>query len=116
MKVRKVLVKYPSLIVSPQGAPALELYLSQAQKDILSILQQIATNYNLSKKEYFAIKEYIVCKMTEVSLLNQRKGVCSGSLGQKRLFEGGREAASDEKTYEEIKITEKRSSLVGGKK
>ena len=54
--------------------------------------------------------------MTEVSLLNQRKGVCSGSLGQKRLFEGGREAASDEKTYEEIKITEKRSSLVGGKK
>ena len=32
----------------PKGAPALELFLSQTEKDILSILLGKATNYNLS--------------------------------------------------------------------
>ena len=56
----------------PKGAPALELFLSQTEKDILSILPGKATNCNLSKEEYLT--------MTEASLLNQQaKG---GSLRQ----------------------------------
>ena len=48
----------------PKGAPALELFLSQTEKDILSILPGKATNCNLSKEEYLI--------MTEASLLNQQ--------------------------------------------
>ena len=39
----------------PKGAPALELFLNQTEKDILSILPGKATNYNLSKEEYLAM-------------------------------------------------------------
>ena len=39
----------------PKGAPALELFLSQTEKDILSILPGKATNYNLSKEEYLTM-------------------------------------------------------------
>ena len=46
-------LKSKSTCNSPKGAPALELFLSQAEKDILSGLQGIVTNYNLSKEEYF---------------------------------------------------------------
>ena len=57
----------------PKGAPAVELFLSQTEKDILSILAGKATNHNLSKEEY----------LTMHSLQNDRIGVLSGSLGQK---------------------------------
>ena len=40
----------------PKGAPALELFLSQTEKDILSILPGKATNYNLPKKEYLTLR------------------------------------------------------------
>ena len=36
----------------PKGAPALELFLSQTEKDILSTLPGKPTNYNLSKEKY----------------------------------------------------------------
>ena len=35
----------------PKGARALEVFLSQKEKDILSILPGKATNYNLSKED-----------------------------------------------------------------
>ena len=37
-------------------APALVLFLSQIEKDILSILPRKATNYNLSKEEYLTMR------------------------------------------------------------
>ena len=40
----------------PKGAPALELSLNQAEKDILSIHPGKATNYYLSKEEYLTIR------------------------------------------------------------
>ena len=36
----------------PKGAPALELFLSQIDKDILSIFPGKVTKYNLLKEEY----------------------------------------------------------------
>ena len=45
MKGRKMLVKHP----------ALKLFLSQTEKDILSILTGKATNYNMSKEEYLTM-------------------------------------------------------------
>ena len=42
---------------NPQkGASALELFLSQTKKDILSMLTGKATNYNLSKEVYLTIR------------------------------------------------------------
>ena len=38
MKGGKMLLKHPSLRVPAKGAPALELFLSPSEKDILSIL------------------------------------------------------------------------------
>ena len=37
-------------------APALVLFLSQIEKDILSILPRKTTNYNLSKEEYLTMR------------------------------------------------------------
>ena len=39
-----------------KGAPALELFLSPTEKDILSILPGKATNYNLSKEEHLTMR------------------------------------------------------------
>ena len=39
----------------PKGAPALKQFFSQTEIDISSILPRIATNYILSKKEYFTM-------------------------------------------------------------
>ena len=39
----------------PKGAPALKHFCSQTEIDISSILPRIATNYILSKKEYFTM-------------------------------------------------------------
>ena len=58
----------------PKGAPALEMFLSQTEKDILLVLPGKATNYNLSKEQ------------------TSRQRVRSGSLGQNALFEGDRDA------------------------
>ena len=52
MKGRKTSVcKSKSTWNPPKGAPTLELFLSQTEKDILSILRGMATNYNMSKEE-----------------------------------------------------------------
>ena len=40
----------------PKGAPALELFLSQTEKDILSIRPGKDTNYNLSREEYLTMR------------------------------------------------------------
>ena len=40
----------------PKGAPALELFLSQTEKDIFSTMPGKATNYNLSKEEHPAMR------------------------------------------------------------
>ena len=40
----------------PKRAPALELFLSQTEKDLLPILSGKATNYNLSKEENLKIR------------------------------------------------------------
>ena len=40
----------------PKGEPALDLFLSHTEKDILSILPGKATNYNLSKEEYLTMR------------------------------------------------------------
>ena len=54
----------------PKGAPVLEQFLTQTQKDISPILQGKVTNSNLSKE---GTLQCVVCKVTEVSLLNQQK-------------------------------------------
>ena len=42
----------------PKRVPALELFLSQTEKDILSILPGKATNYNLPKEKYLTIGSF----------------------------------------------------------
>ena len=84
-----------------KGAPALELFLSQTEKDILSILPLKATNYNLPKRSTL---QCVVCKMTEVSLLNQQTRVV---WDRNDYLKEEERQLSDEKTYEEIRITEK---------
>ena len=89
----------------PKGTPALELFLSQAEKYILSILQGKATNYNLSKEEYLTMR----------SLKNDRSVVIKpadkGSVvvvwDRTDHLEEEERQLSVEKTYEEIRITEK---------
>ena len=49
--------------------PAVELFLNQTEKDILSILPGKATNYNLSNEEYLTM---LSLQMAEASLLNQQ--------------------------------------------
>ena len=89
----------------PKGAPALELFLSQTEKDMLSILPGKATNYNLSKEEY----------LTMCSLQNDRSGFLKpaekGSVvviwDRNDYLKEAERQLCDEKTYEEIRITEK---------
>ena len=50
------LFKSKSTLNPPKGAPALELFLSQTAKDILSILSGKTTNYNLSREEYLSMR------------------------------------------------------------
>ena len=40
----------------PKRAPGLELFLSQTEKDILSVLPAKTTNYNLSKEQYLTMR------------------------------------------------------------
>ena len=89
----------------PKGALALELFLSQKEKDILSILPGKATNYNLSKEKYLTIR----------SLQNDRSVVIKPAdkwsvvvvWDRNDYLKEVERQASDEKIYEEIRITEK---------
>ena len=89
----------------PKGAPALEMFLSQTEKDILSILPGKATNYNLSKEEY----------LTMHSLQNDRsavikpadKGFAVVVWERNDYLKEAERQLSDGKTSEEIRITEK---------
>ena len=89
----------------PKGAPALEMFLSQTEKDILSILPVKATNYNLSKEKY----------LTMHSLQNDRsavikpadKGFAVVVWERNDYLKEAERQLSDGKTSEEIRITEK---------
>ena len=89
----------------PKVAPALELFLTLTEKDILSVLPGKATNYNFCKEEY----------LTMCSLQNDRsvvtkpadKGSAVVVWDRTDYLKEAEKQARDEKTYEEIKITEK---------
>ena len=108
MKGKKMLVKHPSSRVSPlgiKGAPALELFLSQTERDILSILPGKATNYNLPKKEYL-----ILCSLQNdrgVIIKPADKGSTVVVWDRNDYLKEAERQLRDEKTYEEIRITEK---------
>ena len=81
------------------------MFLSQTEKDILSILPGKATNYNLSKEEY----------LTMHSLQNDRsavikpadKGFAVVVWERNDYLKEAERQLSDGKTSEEIRITEK---------
>ena len=89
----------------PKGAPALELFLSQTEKDILSILPGKATNYNLPKKEYLTMRS--LQNDRSVVIKPADKGSAVVVWDRNDYLKEAERQLSDEKTYEEIRITEK---------
>ena len=89
----------------PKGAPALELFLSQTEKDILSILPGKATNYNLSKEEYLTMRS--LQNDRSVVIKPADKGSAVVVWDRNDYLKEAERQLSDEKTYEEIRITEK---------
>ena len=89
----------------PKGAPALELFLSQTEKDILSILPGKATNYNLPKKEYLTLRS--LQNGRSVVIKPADKGSAVVVWDRNDYLKEAERQLSDEKTYEEIRITEK---------
>ena len=89
----------------PKGAPALELFLSQTEKDILSILPGKATNYNLSKEEYLTMRS--LQNDRSVVIKPADKGSTVVVWDRSDYLKEAERQMSDEKTYEEIRITEK---------
>ena len=89
----------------PKGAPALELFLSQTEKDILSILPLKATNYNLPKEEYLTMRS--LQNDRSVVIKPADKGSAVVVWDRNDYLKEAERQLSDEKTYEEIRITEK---------
>ena len=89
----------------PKGAPALELFLSQTEKDILSILPGKVTNYNLSKEEYLTMRS--LQNDRSVVIKPADKGSAELVCDRTDYLKEAERQLSDEKTYEEIRITEK---------
>ena len=89
----------------PKGAPALELFLSQTEKDILSILPGKATNYNLPKEEYLTMRS--LQNDRSVVIKPADKGSAVVVWDRNDYLKEAERQLSDEKTYEEIRITEK---------
>ena len=81
-----------------KGAPALELFLSQAEKNILLILPGKATNYNLSKEEYLTIRSLQNHRSVVVKPADKESTVVVWDRTD-YLKEAERQL-SDEKTYE----------------
>ena len=69
MLVKHLSIRVKSTWNPPKRVPAVELFLNQTEKDILSILPGKATNYNLSNEEYLTM---LSLQMAEASLLNQQ--------------------------------------------
>ena len=89
----------------PKGAPALELFLSQTENDILSIVPGKAPNYNLSKEKYLTI-----CSLQNdksVVIKPADKGSAVVVWDRNDYLKEAERQLSDEKTYEEIRVTEK---------
>ena len=83
----------------PKGAPALELFLSHTEKDILSILSGKATNYNLSKK-YLTMRSLVI-------IIHADKGSAMVVWRRNDYLKETERQVSDEKIYKKIRITEK---------
>ena len=90
---------------SSKGAPALELFLSQTEKDILSILPGKATNYNLPKEECLTMRSPQNDRGVVIKPVNKGSAVVVWDRND-YLKEAERQL-SGEKTYKEIRITEK---------
>ena len=89
----------------PKGAPAIELFLIQTEKDILSILPGKATNYNLSKEEYLTMRS--LQNDRSVVIKPADKGSAVVVWDRNDYLKEAERQLCDEKTYEEIRITEK---------
>ena len=105
-----MLVKHLSLRVKstwnpPKRAPALELFLSQTEKDILSILPGKATNCNLSKEEYLTMPSLQNGRSVVIKPADRGSAVVIWDRND-YLMEAEKQL-NDKKTYEEIRITEK---------
>ena len=87
----------------PRAVPAIELFLSQTEKDISSILPGKATNYNLSKEEYLTIRSLQNDRSVAITPPDRYVVVVWDKTDY--LKEAGGQL-SDEKTYKEIRITE----------
>ena len=97
--------KSKSTCNAPKEAPALELFSSQTEKDILSILSGKATNYNLSKEEYRTMRS--LQNGRSVVIKPADKGSAVVVWDRNDYLKEAERQLSDEKTYEEIRITEK---------
>ena len=89
----------------PKRAHALELFLNQTEKGILSMLPGKATNYNLSKEEYLTIRS--LQNDRSVVIKPADKGLTVVVCDRTDYLKEAEKQLSDEKTYKEIRITEK---------
>ena len=108
MKDRKMLVKLLSLRVSPLGIlqkERLHLFLGLTENDILSILPGKTTNHNMSKKEYLTMRSMQNDRSVAIKPASKEFAVVVWDRID-YLKEAERQL-SDEKTNEEIRITEK---------
>ena len=89
----------------PKGAPALKLFLNQREKDILSIMPGKATNHNLCKEEYLTMRS--LQNGRSVFIKPADKGSPVVVRNKTDYLKETERQLSDEKTYEEIRITGK---------
>ena len=89
----------------PKGATALELFLNQTEKDILLILPGKATNQNLFKEEYLTMRSLQYSRSLVIKPADKGPAV----VVQDRTYylKEAERQLSDQKTYQEIRITEK---------
>ena len=87
----------------PKGAPALELFLKQTE--ILSILPGKAANYNLAKEEYLIMRSPQNDRSVVIKPADKGSAVIVWERAD-YLKEAERQPG-DEKTYKEIRITER---------
>ena len=89
----------------PKVVPSLELFLSQTEKDILSVHPGKANNYNLSKEEYLTMRS--LQNDRSVVIKPAEKGSAVVVWDRNDYLKEAERQLSDEKTLKEIRITEK---------
>ena len=89
----------------PQGHPALEMFLSQMEADVFSLLPGNTTQYNLSKEEWLAMRR--LAEDRSIVIKPADKGSCVVVWDRTDYLLEAEKHLSDSSTYKEVKFGDK---------